>query len=77
MADASVYKNHAAMSFGTHLHAKGVTADDLDTMSPSELSSHATTAGLGRVPSGEMLEMTKSYMKKLAAPPLDDPFAGL
>jgi hypothetical protein len=77
MADASVYRNHTAMGFGAHLHQKGITADDLDNMTSAELSSHATTAGLGRVPSGETLEMTKSYMKKLAAPPLDDPFAGL
>jgi hypothetical protein len=77
MADASVYRNHTAMNFGTHLHMQGVSHEDLDTMPADQLAAHATRAGLGRVPSGETLEMTKSYMKKLAAPPLDDPFAGL
>lgn len=73
------YQNHAAMSFGHFLHTKGIDHEALERMSTTELSSHATQAGLGRVPSGETLKMTHSYLKKLNEPtPADfDPFAGL
>jgi len=77
MPDPSVYKNQQAMHFGTHLHMQGIHPDDLDSMDKNELAEHAMKAGLGRVPQDDMKAMTKSYMQKLAAPPLDDPFAGL
>ncbi len=73
------YRNHAAMSFGHFLHTKGIDHRDLEHMSTADLSSHATQAGLGRVPSGETLKMTHSYLKLLNQPkPADfDPFDGV
>jgi hypothetical protein len=77
MPDPSIYQNQQAMHFGTHLHMQGVKHEDLDTMPADQLAAHATRAGLSRVPKGDTLEMTKSYMQKLAKPAPADPFAGL
>ena len=74
--DYNPYRNSTAMHFGSYLNQKGVSHKDLESMSSADLQSHATAAGLGRVPSGDTLKLTHEYMKKLAVPN-DDPFAGL
>jgi hypothetical protein len=71
-----------SQKFALHLHAKGITPDDLAKMHPNMVAHHAMLANV-RSPSEETLQMTSEHLDRLHNPRLTDqyqpvdPFEGL